>query len=537
MGITRRVDVMSDHTRPEVTRHCDVCVIGGSAAGLAATLQLGRQRRSVIVVDNGTPRNAPAAHMHSYLGREGVAPAEFTSIGREEVRSYGSEVLRGTVSTVTRGDDGRLTAYLESGDRIVARRIIAATGLTDELPEIDGLAEHWGRGVIHCPFCHGYEHRDERIVQIVTNPMVLHAGILFSRLTDRLTIVVHEADGVDDDRLDALQNAGVAVHRTPVARVVSDDGHISAVELADGTRLDADVVAAIPLFTPRIAPFASLGLQAAPHPSGLGDVVEVDAMARTAVQGLYAAGSLTDPTAQVLPSAADGSRVGAMVSSDLAEEDLANADRPNANADDWDRRYGDDRMWSGNPNGTLVQEAGALTPGRALDIGAGEGADALWLAQQGWTVTASDVSGRALSRVADDAGRQGLQVRCLHADANAQRPYESSAYDLVSAQYASIPRTRDHRGVHNILDAVAPGGTLVVVSHDLEPIREAARSDDHGHSFDPDAYERVDDFVSELGARDDWRIEVCADRPRPAGAITSAHHVNDVVLRARRVEP
>ncbi len=533
---------MSDHTRPQVTRHCDVCVIGGSAAGLAAALQLGRQRRSVIVVDEGTPRNAPAAHLHSYLGREGLPPAELAAIGREEVRSYGTEVLRGTASGVTRTDDGRFTVALAGGDRIVARRIIAATGIVDELPDIEGLTEHWGREVIHCPFCHGYEHRDQRVVQIVTHPMGLHVAVLFTALTDRLTIVVHEQEDLDDAQLDALKSAGVTVHRERVARVTSaEDGHVDAVRLADGTRIDADAVVVSTRFGPRIAPFTSLGLRPTPHPSGLGDVVEVDAMARTAIPGLYATGNLIDPTGQVLPSAADGSRVGAMVASDLAEEDLASAVRPNANADDWDRRYGDDRMWSGNPNGTLVQEAGDLAPGRALDVGAGEGADAMWLARQGWQVTASDVSGRALSRVAADAEREGLRVECLHADANARRPYESAAYDLVSGQYASIPRTRDHRGVHNILDAVAPGGVLLIVSHDLEPMREAARSEEqgehaeHARPFDPDAYERVDDFVSELSSRDDWRIEVCAARPRPAGAITAAHHVNDVVLRARRM--
>ncbi len=124
--------------------------------------------------------------MHSYLGHEGLPPSELTSIGRDEVRSYGGEVLAGRVVDVTRTDDDRFRVELVGGHTVVARRVLAATGLVDELPDIDGLAEHWGGDVIHCPFCHGYEVRDRRIVQIVTHPMGLHPAGLFRQLSARL---------------------------------------------------------------------------------------------------------------------------------------------------------------------------------------------------------------------------------------------------------------------------------------------------------------------------------------------------------------
>src|SRR6478736_3659733 len=120
---------MSDHSSHVIERHCDVAVVGGSAAGLAAALQLGRQRRSVIVVDSGEPQNAPAAHMHSYLGHEGLPPSELTAVGREEVRSYGGEVLAGRAVDVTRTDDGRFLVELTGGHWLIARRVLAATGL------------------------------------------------------------------------------------------------------------------------------------------------------------------------------------------------------------------------------------------------------------------------------------------------------------------------------------------------------------------------------------------------------------------------
>lgn len=527
-------DHVSDHSSPTVERHCDVAVVGGSAAGLAAALQLGRQRRSVIVVDGGEPRNTPAAHMHGYLGREGSPPAELTAAGRDEVRSYGVEVIDGSVTSVVRADDDRFRVELAGGHALIARRVLAATGLVDVLPDVDGLAERWGRDVIHCPFCHGFEVRDRRIVQLVTHPMGLHPTPLFRQLTDRLTVVVDDGAGVDTARVDDLEAAGVDIVAGRAARLVTGDaGHVTAVELEDGRTIAADAVAVGPRFRVRAEPFAALGLRTAAHPSGLGEVVETDATGATAVAGLYAAGNVTDPGQQVLHAAADGSRVGAMISFSLADEDVRDAGRPSAHAADWDHRYRDG-MWSGNPNGTLVAEVAGLEPGRALDVGAGEGGDAIWLAEQGWRVTASDISQRALDRLAAEADRRGAQVECRLADANVLDVFDPAAFDLVSAQYASIPRTPDGRAVRNLLRAVAPGGTLLVVSHDLEPMRAPVDPRTHSRPFDPDAYVRVDDVAAALADSPDWDVEVFEKRPRPPGAASASHHVDDIVLRARR---
>lgn len=528
--------------RPAIERHADVVVVGGSAAGLAAALQLGRQRRSVIVVDGGEPRNAPAHVMHSFLGRDGTPPTALTEAGREEVRSYGGEILAGTVGAVARTDDGRFRVEVSERRVVLARRVIAATGIADELPDIAGLAEHWGVGVIHCPFCHGYEERDRRIVQIVTHPMGLHPAALFRQLTDRLTVVVHDDTGIDDALLAPLRAAGVEVLVAEVARVLADaDGEVAGLELVDGRRLDADTIAIGPRFRARIDPFVGLGLTTSPHPSGLGEVVVVDPAGATEVPGLHAAGNLTDPSQQVLAAAAAGSWVGGQIAFALAHEDLLAGARSSANADDWDARYGGDLLWSGNPNGSLVAEVGRLAeradhpgPGRALDVGAGEGGDAVWLAEQGWSVTANDVSANGLARVAAEADRRGLAVEVRHADANARDPFGDGDFDLVTASYASIPRTPDDRAVRNLLAAVAPGGTLLVISHDLAPMRTPAGVPDRPMGFDPDAYVRVEDVARVVEATPGWEVEVHETRTRPPGAASASHHVDDVVLRARR---
>lgn len=204
-----------------------------------------------------------------------------------------------------------------------------------------------------------------------------------------------------------------------------------------------------------------------------------------------------------------------------------------ANEADWDHRYSGDQLWSGNPNGTLVREISGMQPGRALDIGAGEGGDAIWLAELGWSVTANDISRRALARVAAEAERRGLHVECDHSDANSPAAFGRDSFDLVSAHYASIPRTHDGRGVRNMLAAVAPGGTILVVSHDLAPMRAPIDTAQQSRAFDPDAYVRVADVAAAITGSGDWEVEVDETRPRPPGAVTT-HHVDDVVFRARR---
>ncbi len=527
---------MSEHTTHTIERRCDVAVIGGSAAGLAAALQLGRQRRSVIVIDAGEPRNAPAANMHGYLGHEGITPADFTTVGREDVRSYGGEVLDGRAIAVARSGDDHFRVELTGGHTVIARRVLVATGLLDVLPDIDGLAEHWGRDVLHCPFCHGYEVRDQRIVQIVTDPMGLHPSPLLRQLSDRLTVVLHDNVEASHPDLAQLDRAGVRIVAERVRRVVADeDGRLAAVELQGGERIETDAVLIGTRFQPRAELVIPLGVAVSEHATGLGHVVDTDATGATSVDGIFAAGNVTDPVQQVLHAAADGNRVGAMISFDLAKADLESADRTTANQAEWDHRYGGAPVWSGNPNGTLVNEVTGLAPGRALDIGAGEGGDAVWLAEQGWQVTAADISIRAVDQLATIAAERDLAIEAVQADANSPKPF-TGQFDLVTAHYASIPRTNDERGIANLVGAVAPGGTLLVVGHDTAPMREPIDTTTSSRAFDADAFIGAADIAAAIADRPEWRIEVDETRPRPPGHVAASHHHDDIVLRARHLE-
>lgn len=195
---------------------------------------------------------------------------------------------------------------------------------------------------------------------------------------------------------------------------------------------------------------------------------------------------------------------------------------------EWNGRYADrEQLWSGQPNGALMTEVAALTPGRVLDVGCGEGADAVWLARLGWDVTGLEVSGVALERAAIHARDAGVAVRWVHAGL-VEAALAPSSFDLVCALYPALLRTDDAAAERALLAAVAPGGSLVVVHHVLDAQHA------HDSAFDPADYV----FPSMIAAlfTEDWQVEVDEQRPRiaPAGG-AGAHHADDVVVRARRL--
>ena len=196
--------------------------------------------------------------------------------------------------------------------------------------------------------------------------------------------------------------------------------------------------------------------------------------------------------------------------------------------DEWDRRYSDqEQLWSGRPNGALVSQTRGLPAGRVLDVGCGEGADALWLADNGWEVTALDVSRVALDRAAAQAALTGAEVRWLHAGL-VEAALPPGSFDLVSAQYPALLRTEDNQAERALLGAVAVGGILLVVHHP-PPTAEQVRA----HGFDPEVYVGMAQVTALLDDR--WQIEVQESRPRHLTCGAGAGHTDDVILRARRL--
>ncbi|MFD5145304.1 NAD(P)/FAD-dependent oxidoreductase [Streptomyces sp. NPDC058401] len=303
----------------------DAVVIGGGAAGLNGALMLARSRRSVVVIDSGTPRNAPAEGVHGLLGLDGTPPAELYGRGREEVRGYGGLVVSGEVRAAEHAapsadGDLRFTVTLADGRVLTARRLLVATGLRDVLPDLPGLAGHWGRGVVHCPYCHGWEVRDEPIGVLATGPASVHHALLFRQLTDDLVYFAHGTE-LDEETRTRFDARGIRVVDTPVEEVVEDgNGGIGGVRLTDGPVVARRVLAVASTPVARTEGLAGLGLPMENLPGGGRSFASGPAGA-TGVPGVWVAGNVTDPMAQVGASAAAGALAGAHINALLAVAD------------------------------------------------------------------------------------------------------------------------------------------------------------------------------------------------------------------------
>jgi thioredoxin reductase len=294
----------------------DVVIIGGGAAGLNAALVLGRVRRSVLVVDGGSPRNAPAHEVHGFISRDGTPPAELLAAGRAEVKRYGGRILTGQVQGIRRTDDGfevELTGRTVRAPR--ARRVIVATGLRDELPDVPGLRERWARDVLHCPYCHGFEVRDQPIGVLGWQPTAVHQALLLRRLSEDVVYFAEELDGTDRAKLDAWD---VRIVEGPVTGLVVKDDRLRGVRLATGEVVARSALFVPPRFVPNDGLLTALGCE-----RGENGFVQVDPSGRTSVPGVWAVGNVVDPMAVVVNAASAGVKAAAMVNMDLIEEDLA----------------------------------------------------------------------------------------------------------------------------------------------------------------------------------------------------------------------
>ncbi len=302
----------------------DVVVIGGGAAGLNGALTLARSRRSVVVIDSGTPRNAPAAAMHGFIVLDGTPPPEILKRGRAQIRQYGGQIVFGEVATTEPADpvegDLRFTVTLTDGRTLTARRVLVATGLRDVLPEVPGLAEHWGHSVVHCPYCHGWEVRDEPVGVLATSPASLHHTLLFRQLTDDL---VYFTNGtvLDEDTRARFAARGIRIVETEVQEVVEEDGALVGLRLVDGTFVARRVIAVATQMQARTEGLDGLKLPMEDLPDNMGRRFASDMAGTTDVPGVWVAGNATDLTAQVGASAAAGALAGSHINALLVTAD------------------------------------------------------------------------------------------------------------------------------------------------------------------------------------------------------------------------
>jgi thioredoxin reductase len=303
-----------------MTERYAVVVVGGGTAGLSAALVLGRARHRTLVVDAGEPRNAPAAHMQGYLSRDGMPPAEFLAVGREEIARYGVELVRDRVVEVERGED--FAVVLAGGRTVRARRLVIATGLKDELPAVPGVAERFGRDVLHCPFCHGWEVRDQPFGVLASSPASVHQALIVSQWSKDVRFFLHTVaeEELSDQDLRRLAAAGVDVVPGEVAGLVVEDDRLTGVRLADGTTHARSVLFVGPRPVPQTGLLERLGAEL--HETPFGAYPVVDPTGLTTVPGVWATGNAIGFAEQVVHAASGGYRAAAAIVGDLLMTDL-----------------------------------------------------------------------------------------------------------------------------------------------------------------------------------------------------------------------
>ncbi|MGY1802349.1 NAD(P)/FAD-dependent oxidoreductase [Blastococcus sp. SYSU D00922] len=306
-----------------VDERYDVVVVGGGPAGLAGALALARARRTVLVVDAGEPRNAPAGHAHNVLGREGTPPAELLAIGRREVEGYDGTVVDGRVTGLRRDGDGFGVA-LADGPTVWARRLLVTTGLSDELPDVPGVAELWGRDVLHCPYCHGWEVRDRAIGVLGSGPQSTVQALLWRQWSDDVVLFPHTGGEPGPEQREQLAARGVRVVEGEVGALEIAGGELAGVRLAAGGVVARDALVVAPRFTANAGLLAGLGIEPVDlvvHGAVRGTRVAADPTGATEVPGVWVAGNVADGTAQVMASAAQGMAAATAINVDLVFED------------------------------------------------------------------------------------------------------------------------------------------------------------------------------------------------------------------------
>jgi thioredoxin reductase len=301
------------------TNDYDVVVIGGAAAGLSAALVLTRARRTVAVVDAGAPRNAPAAHMQGFLSRDGLPPQEFLAAGRSEVAGYGGVIIDSNATGIEPREGTTFTVRLADGQQLTARRVLVATGLRDELPDIPGLSERWGRDVLHCPYCHGYEVRDRQVGVLGTADDTVAFAQLVRQWAADVVYFPHTRALTADER-EQLTARAIGIVEGNVTRLHISDDHLRGVQMDDGRLIHRGAVFVRPRFVPNNDLLVALGC--ALDEAGW---VVADAVGATSVPGVWVAGNVSNARAQVITAAGEGSATAIALNADLVLEDVDRA--------------------------------------------------------------------------------------------------------------------------------------------------------------------------------------------------------------------
>jgi thioredoxin reductase len=300
--------------------HHDVIIIGGSFAGLSAAMQLARARRSIVIVDAGRPRNRFSEHSHGFFGHDGRAPLSLIADARAQVAAYPTVRMIDGEAIEASGTDGAFAVTLADGQRLSGSRIILAFGLTDELPALPGLAERWGRSVLHCPYCHGFEFAGRRLGVLQSHPMSSHQAQLIPDWGPT-TFFLNGGPTPDAETLAKLAARGVTIEPAPILALHGEATSLSSLTLEGGREVSIEALYVAP--KSRLASPLAARLGCVIDDAAMGEMVRADAFKKTTVTGVFAAGDIARQPHNATWASSDGVMAGAAVHQSLVFPALA----------------------------------------------------------------------------------------------------------------------------------------------------------------------------------------------------------------------
>ncbi|CAN7547677.1 NAD(P)/FAD-dependent oxidoreductase [Paenibacillus sp. LjRoot153] len=290
----------------------DCLIIGGGPAGLNAALVLGRARKNVLLIDEGRPRNRVTQETHGFLSRDGIKPSEFRRIALEQIRVYPTvDHVSDTAVSIT-GSDGDFQITTAQGERYEGKKVLFAIGKKDIPLDINGLAEVYGKSAFVCPYCDGWELRDQSLVLIVNGAKALHLAKMISGWTSRFTICTNGPDELSGAEKEELKQHNIPIYDSPIRSIVSNEGYVQHVELEDGNRLPCTGI----FFGPKLVIGSDLPQTIGCEMTEAGTVV-VDQFGKTNVPGIYSAGDAASEMYQAIMAASLGAIAGMSINGEL----------------------------------------------------------------------------------------------------------------------------------------------------------------------------------------------------------------------------
>ncbi|MDQ3656233.1 MAG: NAD(P)/FAD-dependent oxidoreductase [Chloroflexota bacterium] len=300
----------------------DVVIVGGGPAGLSAALVLGRARRNMLLLDGNEPRNGPSHASHSFFTRDGEHPAALRRIGRDQLAPYTTVHIEDRVAVSAEGDDGAFRVRFAEGSEIGIRKVILATGVRDILPEIEGFRRLWGGSAFACPYCDGWEVRDQPWAVLAEPSQALPYAALLSTWTDDLVLLTNGVEEIDPETTSRLDHLGVPVRTEPIARLEGEDRQLRRVIFQSGDALERTVLLHRPRQQPRTDTAIQLGCELIVD-GMIPGLIRVDQLQQTTVPGVFAAGDVATPMQQIAFAVSSGSTAASMANHQLAQERLA----------------------------------------------------------------------------------------------------------------------------------------------------------------------------------------------------------------------